>query len=108
MTDEAEAPSFWQNNADAFRLNGLVAGLAGLCALLMYFGLMDGLISLIAIFITLAIGALGNFIVLVFKLVTGRYSQAVAYMLGLLVISSLFYALWVGVSSSPFGKSPGG
>ena len=74
----------------------------------MYFGLMDGLISLIAIFITLAIGALGNFIVLVFKLVTGRYSQAVAYMLGLLVISSLFYALWVGVSSSPFGKSPGG
>lgn len=74
----------------------------------MYFGLLDGFVCLLAIFITLAIGALGNFIVLVFKLVTGRYSQAVAYMLGLFVISSLFYALWVAFSNSPFGKSPGG
>ena len=110
MTDESIRPSFWQLNAGALLFNGLVAVLMGLYALALAIGLdyNTALTALIVVFFTLAIGTLGNLICLVFKLVTKQYDQVLAYALALLVVGSLFCALWAGVSNSNIGKAPGG
>ena len=106
MEDPAEDPSFWQLNAGALWLNGLVVAVWGLCALATQVGHAQGYGPLFAFILALALCTLGNFIGLVVKLVTGRYDQAAVYGLALLLVGTFFYMCWMSLGR--IGKPPGG
>lgn len=107
MIDEAQEPSFRQLNAGPLFFNGLIAFLMIICGLLSYLEIMDGLAAALAILIILAIGTLGNFIGLTVTIATGRSSQIIIFLLGLLATGILFYLLWMGLGSSHIGKRGG-
>jgi hypothetical protein len=108
MADQAEDSSLWRLNAGALWLNGLVVAVLGVCVLITQVGDVNGYGPLFAVLLALAIGTLGNLLGLLGKLLTGRAEQAVPYLLGLLVIGGLLYALWTSLMHSSIGKPPGG
>lgn len=112
MEDPAEAaaeyPSFWQLYAGALWVNGLVVAALGLTVLMTAVSGTNGYGPLFAVILTLALGTLGNLIGLLVNLFTGRFSQAVAHVLGLLIVGGLFCALWSSIMHSHIGKPPGG
>jgi hypothetical protein len=108
MADQAEDPSLWRLNAGALWLNGLVVAALGLCVLVAQIGHEQDYGPLFGVVLALAIGTLGNLLGLLGMLLTGRAEQAVPYLLGLLVIGGLLYALWTSLMHSNIGKPPGG